>query len=161
MAKKRGRDGRRKGVSRPIRERDDYFDEWAAMPLQISPSPPTKNALLSTKTKVRFLNDVCLRQMMWAVPMMTLTLMMCACGHIGANIASLRPMGATSYLRSKCIISPQAMHHLRYTRLTLLYTPFYCSFAKKVLDFSRAFFIFITLKSLTIPYGHKNHDFYT
>ena len=33
--------------------------------VQISPSPPTKNALLSTKTKVRFLNDVCLRQMMW------------------------------------------------------------------------------------------------
>ena len=31
----------------------------------------TKNALLSTKTKVRFLNDVCLRQMMWAAPMMT------------------------------------------------------------------------------------------
>ena len=27
-----------------------------------------KNALLSTKTKVRFLNDVCLRQMMWALP---------------------------------------------------------------------------------------------
>ena len=35
-----------------------------------APSPPTKNALLSTKTKVRFLNDVCLRQMMWATPMM-------------------------------------------------------------------------------------------
>ena len=34
---------------------------------------PTKNALLSTKTKVRFLNDVCLRQMMLAVPMMTAT----------------------------------------------------------------------------------------
>ena len=33
---------------------------------QIAPSPPTKNALLSTKTKVRFLNDVCLRQMMLA-----------------------------------------------------------------------------------------------
>ncbi len=33
--------------------------------------PPTKNALLSTKTKVRFLNDVCLRQMMLASPMMT------------------------------------------------------------------------------------------
>ena len=29
---------------------------------------PTKNALLSTKTKVRFLNDVCLRQMMTASP---------------------------------------------------------------------------------------------
>ena len=28
----------------------------------------TKNALLSTKTKVRFLNDVCLRQMMTASP---------------------------------------------------------------------------------------------
>ena len=35
--------------------------------------PPTKNALLSTKTKVRFLNDVCLRQMMLASPMMTAT----------------------------------------------------------------------------------------
>ena len=34
---------------------------------------PTKNALLSTKTKVRFLNDVCLRQMMLASPMMTAT----------------------------------------------------------------------------------------
>jgi len=29
-----------------------------------------------------------------------------------ANIASLRPTGATSYLQSKYIISPQAMHHL-------------------------------------------------
>jgi len=35
------------------------------------PAPPTKNALLSTKTKVRFLNDVCLWQMMLATPMMT------------------------------------------------------------------------------------------
>ena len=33
---------------------------------------------------MRFLNDVCLRQMMFA------TRMMCACGHIGANSASLR-----------------------------------------------------------------------
>ena len=30
--------------------------------------PPNKNELLPTKTKVRFLNDVCLRQMMTASP---------------------------------------------------------------------------------------------
>ena len=39
--------------------------------VRIPLSPPTKSALLSTKTKVRFLNDVCLRQMMLAAPMMT------------------------------------------------------------------------------------------
>ena len=41
--------------------------------VQVPPRAPTKNALLSTKTKVRFLNDVCLRQMMLASPMMTAT----------------------------------------------------------------------------------------
>ena len=41
-------------------------------------------------TKVRFLNDVCLRQMMTASPMMMASRMMCALRHIGANIASLR-----------------------------------------------------------------------
>ena len=39
--------------------------------VRLPSAPPTKNALLSTKTKVRFLNDVCLRQMMLAAPMMT------------------------------------------------------------------------------------------
>ena len=37
-------------------------------PVRARYAPPTKNALLSTKTKVRFLNDVCLRQMMLATP---------------------------------------------------------------------------------------------
>ena len=38
------------------------------MRVQVPSPAPTKNARLSTKTKVRFLNDVCLRQMMWASP---------------------------------------------------------------------------------------------
>ena len=41
--------------------------------VQVLSPAPTKNALLSTKTKVRFLNDVCLRQMMLVSPMMTAT----------------------------------------------------------------------------------------
>ena len=59
-----------------------YFNSIPCSNTQLP--PPTKNALLSTKTKVRFLNDVCLRQMMLASP------------HFMANIASLRPSGATS-----------------------------------------------------------------
>ena len=41
---------------------------FASNGVRVRPPPPapTKNALLSTKTKVRFLNDVCLRQMMKA-----------------------------------------------------------------------------------------------
>jgi hypothetical protein len=59
---------------------------------------------LSIKTKVRFLNDVCLRQMMMATPNdVRYANDMCLTAH-WANIASLRSTGATSYLRSKCII---------------------------------------------------------
>ena len=56
----------------------------------------TKNALLSTKTKVRFLNDVCLRQMMRGLATFW-----------GKHRIITGRSGATSYLRSKCIISPQ------------------------------------------------------
>jgi len=57
-------------------------------------------------TKVRFLNDVCLRQMMTASPNdVRCANDVCLTAH-WANIASLRPTGTTSYLRSKCIISP-------------------------------------------------------
>ena len=38
--------------------------------VQVPSAAPTKNALLSIKTKVRFLNDVCLRQIRLALPMM-------------------------------------------------------------------------------------------
>ena len=63
-------------------------------------------------TKVRFLNDVCLRQMMTASPNdVRCANDVCLTAH-WANIASLRVKRATSYLRSKYIISPQAMHHL-------------------------------------------------
>jgi hypothetical protein len=57
--------------------------------VQVLLPAPTKNALLSVD-KSAFFNDVCLRQMMLAPPMMTASLMMCALRHIGANIASLR-----------------------------------------------------------------------
>ena len=55
----------RRGVTRNLVGRESVA--W----VQIPPSQPTKNALLSNKTKVRFLNDVCLRQMMLASSMMT------------------------------------------------------------------------------------------
>ena len=78
----------------------------------------TKNALLSTKTKVRFLNDVCLRQMMLAAPMMTATPNdVCLTAHLGKH-----RIIATK--RSNIIFAKQ-MHHIaarrciirRYTRL--------------------------------------------
>ena len=45
----------------------NVFDVW----VQVPPPAPTKKSLLSTKTKVAFLNDGCLRQMMLESPMMT------------------------------------------------------------------------------------------
>ena len=58
-------------------------------------------------TKVRFLNDVCLRQMMLASPMMTATPNdVCLTAHWGKHPIIAERSGATSYLRSKCIISP-------------------------------------------------------
>ena len=58
-------------------------------------------------TKEVFLNDVCLRQMMSASPNdVRCANDVCLAAH-WANIASLRVKRATSYLRSKCIISPQ------------------------------------------------------
>ena len=71
-------------------------------------------------TKVRFLHDVCLRQMMTATPNDAhFANDVCLAAH-WASIASLRPTGATSYLRSNCIISPQAMHHLTYWRFCVI-----------------------------------------
>ena len=53
-----------------------------------------------------------LRQMMSLMLMMTASPYDVASLMFLANIASLREQRATSYLRSKCIISPKAMHHL-------------------------------------------------
>ena len=74
-------------------------------------------------TRMAFFNDVCLRQMMLASPNdVRCANDVCLAAH-WANIASLRPTGATSYLRSKCIISPQAMHHLKiYKASALIYS---------------------------------------
>ena len=81
---------------------------WVRIPYTV----PTKNALLSTKTKVRFLNDVCLRQMMTATPNdVRFANDVCLTAHDGKHRIIAERSGATSYLRSKCIISPQAMHH--------------------------------------------------
>ena len=61
------------------------------------PSPTKQKTHFCLPTKVRFLNDVCLRQMMLASPMMTATPNdVCLTAH-WANIASLRPTGATSF----------------------------------------------------------------
>jgi hypothetical protein len=69
---------------------------------------------LSTKTKVRFLNDVCVRQMMLAPPMMTATPNdECLMAH-WANIASLRNEVEQHHYAKHNIISPQAMPHLTY-----------------------------------------------
>jgi len=58
-------------------------------------------------TKVRFLNDVCLRQMMLASPMMTASPNDAWLRHIyGKHRIIAERSGATSYLRSECIISP-------------------------------------------------------
>ena len=59
-------------------------------------------------TKVRFLNDVCLWQMMLASPMMfALRMMRGFATFYGKHRIIAKRSGATSYLRSKCIISPQ------------------------------------------------------
>ena len=55
-----------------------FFNSTTSSGGLLSLKATTKNALLSTKTKVRFMNDVCLRQMMLVSP------------HFMANIASLR-----------------------------------------------------------------------
>ena len=67
----------------------------------------TKNALLSTDKSAFFLNDVCLRKMMLALPDdVRFANDVCLAVH-WANIASLAERsGATSYLRCKFIISP-------------------------------------------------------
>ena len=65
--------------------------------------PDQQKSHFCLPTKVRFLNDVCLRQMMLALPMMTLSLMMCALRHITANITSLR--GKTSNIIMRSITS--------------------------------------------------------
>ena len=49
-----------------------------------NPTPSANKTHFCRQTKVRFFNDVCLRQMMLALPMMTLSPMMCALRHIMA-----------------------------------------------------------------------------
>jgi len=60
---------------------------------------------------VRFLNDVCLRQMMTASPNdVRCANDVCLAAHWGKHRIIAKRSGATSYLRSKCIISPQAWY---------------------------------------------------
>ncbi|MBR2988192.1 MAG: hypothetical protein IKC64_00535 [Clostridia bacterium] len=79
--------------------------------VQIPFSPPTKNALLSTD-KGAFLNDVCLRQMMLATPMMTATPNdVCLTAH-WANIASLRNAVEQHHIcEANASYRRKAMHH--------------------------------------------------
>ena len=71
-------------------------------------TPANKKGTFVYQTKVPFLNDVCLRQMMLATPMMTASPKdVCLTAHCGKHRIIAERSGATSYLRSKCIISPQ------------------------------------------------------
>ena len=74
-------------------------------------------------TKVRFLNDVCLRQMMLASPNdVRYANDVCLRAHRGKYRIIAERSGATSYLRSKCIISPQGDASFKNT-YALIYLP--------------------------------------
>ena len=82
------------------------------------PPAPTKKSLLSTKTKVTFLNDVCLRQMMTLALMMVPSEMMSASPDIIGKhhiIAS----------ESSNIIFVKQMHHIIISDTSLKYTDSY------------------------------------
>ena len=82
--------------------------------VRIQLPPPTKKEPLSTKTKVLFLNDVCLRQMMLASPMMTASPNDAWLRHILWQTSHHCGTQWSNIILSevKNIISPQAMHHL-------------------------------------------------
>ena len=71
-------------------------------------------------TKVRFLNDVCLRQMMTASPNdVRYANDVCLTAH-WANVASLRNEVEQHHIcKANASYRLKAMHHLRYTRLCL------------------------------------------
>ena len=73
-------------------------------------------------TKVRFLNDVCLRQMMTASPNdVRYANDVCLRAHGGKHRIIAERSGATSYLRSKCIISPQGDASFKTQAYALIY----------------------------------------
>jgi len=75
---------------------------------------PTKKELLSGRQKFLFLNDVCLRQMMLATPMMTASpndawlrhILWQTSHHCGTKWSNI------ILSEAKNIMSPKAMHHL-------------------------------------------------
>ena len=76
-----------------------------------------QKSLICLPTNQAILNDVCLRQMMLAAPNdVRYANDVCLTAHWGKRRIIAERSGATSYLRSKCIISPQAMHHLTNNR---------------------------------------------
>ena len=81
---------------------------------QIWPVPPEKSPVRKNRT---FFNDVCLSPNDDAMLMMFTLWMMSQSLIDLANIASLRMQWATSYLCSKCIISPTAIHHFFWLRM--------------------------------------------
>ena len=71
-----------------------------------NPPSPTKKTHFCLVTKVRFLNDVCLRQMMWASPNdVRFANDACLTAHWGKHRIIATHSGATSCLWGKCIIS--------------------------------------------------------
>ena len=85
-------------------------------------APTNKKEPLSTKTKVLFLNDVCLRQMMTASPNdVRCANDVCLAAHWGKHRIIAERSEATSYLRSKCIISPKGDASLKIQGFALIY----------------------------------------
>ena len=83
---------------------------------------PNKKKRLVNQTSLFFLNDVCLWQMMTALPNdVRFANDVCLKAHYGKHCFIATLSGATSYLQSKCIISPQAMHHFMIYEAFLFY----------------------------------------
>ena len=114
------------------RDRDDYICEVrrrkAARESLLLRQQKTHFCL---PTKVRFLNDVCLRQMMLSPPMMTASPNdVCLTAHWGKH-RIIATNGSNIILsEAKNITSPQAMHHLTYWR-------FYDIIAEKEVHYSK------------------------
>ena len=105
-------------------------------------APTSKHPYENELEASAFFNDVCLRQMMTATPNdVRFANDVCLRAHRGKHRIIAKRSGATSYLRSKCIISPQAMLHCysrtdsnRHTPFEALKKPFHSKIIYKAID---------------------------
>ena len=85
---------------------------WATIRVQVPVTAPTKRPLLSTGQKRSFWMMFAFGKWCWLRQWWRLRLMMCGFATFyGKHHIIAKRSGATSYLRSKCFMSPLAMHH--------------------------------------------------